>query len=161
MNRKPRILIFDDDQNILKFLEHLFRDRGCDVIPYEYPELCPLQKSHDCPCRENELCADIMITDVDMFRISGLDFIENLMEKGCTISNIGIMSGLWSPDKRNRAQSLGCAVFDKPFNLPALLEWVDKCVERIDQQKVLADWFLCSGCNHTNTGEQQVRYNSN
>ena len=160
MKRKPRILIFDDDQNILNFLERLLMDKGCDVITYPYPELCPLQKSDDCPCRENELCADIVITDIHMVRVTGLDFIENLLEKGCTISNIGIMSGLWSGEKRNRAENLGCAVIEKPFNISALVEWIDECIARIDQNKVLTDWFLCAGYRQSSSAEQVLRGDS-
>lgn len=154
MERKMRVILFDDDQNIRKFLERALKHKGYEVFIYQDPSLCPLQHSHDCQCEENELCADIVITDIDMPNVSGLDFIDGQLRKGCKIQNIAIMSGAWSELKIKRAKDLGCAVFEKPFALSALTEWLDKCEERMDKGKNLSNWFLQEECNHSSSAEQ-------
>ena len=52
------------------------------------------------------------------------------------------MSSAWSEEKMKKARNLGCEVFQKPFTLSSLAEWVNKCVEGMDQHKNLCNWFL-------------------
>jgi DNA-binding response OmpR family regulator len=141
MERKIRIILFEDDPIIRKLFGHYFHSKGYEVIKYQNPTLCPIQHMHDCHCKEQELCADFIITDVDMPYVSGLDFIESQVRKGCKIPNIGIMSGVWTESKMKRAKDLGCTVFEKPINLSVLTEWLNKCVKRLDQSKNLSNWF--------------------
>ena len=142
MKRKVRTILFEDSQEIRQLLEQFFKKRGHEVFTYEDPTRCPLQHAHDCQCTENERCADIIITDLDMPNVSGLDFLDGQMSKGCKIQYIAIMSGAWPEASKGRAKGLGYAVFEKPFSLSALTKWLDKCEEHIDQSKVLSDWFL-------------------
>jgi len=142
MERKKRIILFDDDQQIRKLLERVFKQKGYEVLAYSDPSLSPLQRSHDCQCNENQLCADIIITDIDMPNVSGLEFMASQVSKGCKIKNIAIMSGEWSEPKMKIAKDLGCHVFQKPFDLSSLKEWLDKCDERISKNKDLSNWFI-------------------
>lgn len=142
MNRKPRVILFDDDQSIIRFLSKQLENKGCDLYTYEDPSLCRLQHSHDCQCDNSELCADIVITDIDMPKVSGLDFIDSQLAKGCNIKHIAIMSGSWSEEDTERAKNLGCFVLQKPNILIPLNEWLEKCFEEIDLRKVLSNWFL-------------------
>lgn len=89
-----------------------------------------------------------------MPNISGLDFIDAQVRKGCKIENIAIMSGAWSDSSLKRARDLGCAVFEKPFTLAALKGWLDKCEERMDREKYLSNWFLREECNHSSSTKQ-------
>lgn len=145
MERKLRVILFDDDTTVREMLERLLEQKGYEVFTYGDPSLCPLQRSHDCRCEERELCADIVITDIDMPNVSGLDFIEDQVRKGCRIPNIAIMSGAWSAAGMKRARDLGCAVLEKPITLSALAEWLVKCRERTDMEKDLSNWFLQEG----------------
>ena len=135
MGRKLRAIIYDDDPNIRRLIEQFLKRREYEVFTYQDPSLCPLQHSHDCKCGERELCADIVITDIDMPNVSGIDFINCQASKGCKIKNIAIISGSWSDANMKRAKDLGCAVFEKPFALSALADWIDKCEERIEHDK--------------------------
>ena len=154
MERKMRVLLFDDEQLVREGISHMLRHKGYEVFIYQDPSLCPLQHSHDCQCEENERCADFVITDIDMPNVSGLDFIDGQLRKGCKVQNIAIMSGGWSELKIKRAKDLGCAVFEKPLTLSALTEWLAKCEERMDQGKDLSNWFLQEECNHSSSAEQ-------
>ena len=142
MERKTRIIIFDDDPNIRQSLESVFQHRGYEVLAYDDPSLCPLQHEHDCQCEENERCADFVITDIDMPSVSGLDFIDGQVRKGCKVQNIAIMSGSWSEADTERAKYLGCAVFKKPVPFSAFTEWFYQCESQVGQGGILSDWFL-------------------
>ncbi|MBT7068050.1 MAG: response regulator [Verrucomicrobia bacterium] len=142
MKRRPRAILFDDEPDLVRLLELLLKREGYEVFTYTDPSLCPLQQSHGCQCGEMQLCADLMITDIDMPNVSGLDFIEGQIRKGCKIQKIAIVSGGWSEAKKKRAEDLGCAVFEKPVALSALTDWIKQCGERTDQDKDLANWFL-------------------
>jgi len=142
MKRKTRVILFDDDYNIRLSLELALKRKGYEVFIYHDPSLCSLQHSHDCQCKENERCADIVITDIDMPNVSGLDFIEGQVKKGCKIQNIAIMSGAWSESNIKRAENLGCAVFQKPFTLSDLTEWLYRCEDRMGPDTDLSNWFL-------------------
>jgi len=147
MKRQMRALIFDDNLEIRHLLEILLKSRGYDVFTYRDPSLCPLQHSHDCQCGRNQVCADILITDIDMPNVSGLDFINDQLQKGCKIPNIAIMSGRWSEANMKRAKDLGCAVFEKPFALSAVKDWLDKCEKQNNLSKDLSNWFLQDKCD--------------
>ena len=142
MERKTRALIFDDNRDLSHLLEVFLKNKGYDVFTYEDPSLCPLQHSHECRCGKNQACTDIVITDIDMPNISGIDFIEDQIRKGCKVQNIAIMSGKWSEVNMKRAKDLGCAVFEKPFALSAIRKWIDECEEQKDPCKEISNWFL-------------------
>ncbi len=142
MDREMRAIVLEDNEDIRQLVETFLKKKGYEVLIYPDPTLCPLQHSHDCQCDQDERCADIIITDIDMPNISGLDFLESQMRKGCKIQCIAIMSGAWPELGKEHAKSLGYSVFDKPLTLSALAEWLDRCKEGIDQTKDLSHWFL-------------------
>ena len=144
MQRRLRALIFDDDASIRQLVEGVLKRRGYEVFSYGNPGLCPLEHAHECRCGRQQLCADIVITDIDMPSVSGLDFLEEQIRKGCKIRSFAVMSGGWSEKDKKRAQRLGCAVFEKPVALSTLEAWFDKCAARADQGKDLSNWF-CEG----------------
>lgn len=154
MKRPMRVILFDDDPNFRQFLERLLKHKGYEVFSYQDPSQCPLQHSHHCQCEEKELCADIVITDLDMPNVSGLDFIDAQVRRGCKIQNIAIISGAWSDVDMKRARDLGCAVFEKPVAFSPFEAWLDKCEQRMGQGKDLSNWFLQEGCKHSTSVEQ-------
>jgi len=153
MERKMRVIVFEDDQDIGQLIEQFLKDKGYEVYMYQDPSQCPLQHSHDCQCSEKETCADVVITDIDMPHVSGFDFIEGQVSKGCKIRNMAVMSGRWSEISAKRAESLGCTVFKKPFSLSLFAEWLDMCEDRLDRSKNLSNWFLDETYNHSGSSE--------
>jgi YesN/AraC family two-component response regulator len=87
-------------------------------------------------------CVDIIITDVNMPNVSGLEFIKNQLKKGCKVKNIALMSGTWTDYESEYALRLGCQVFHKPFSLDELNKWLDDCEKKIDTNRDLSNWFL-------------------
>jgi len=139
---RKRILVFDDDETIRSFLWQILDKRGYEVFTFPEPGSCPLHIKDNCDCPLEQACGDIILSDVDMPGISGLHFIESQFKKGCKVKNVGLMSGAWSEADLKLAQKLGCHVFQKPFTIDELNEWLDYCEGQIDPKRKLSnDWL--------------------
>jgi hypothetical protein len=57
--------------------------------------------------------------------VSGLNFIENQIRKGCKVQHIAVMSGDWKDPGLKMAKEWGCQVFYKPFSILKLKNWLD------------------------------------
>ena len=123
---------------ILKILEA----KGFEVIAYDDPTKCALQTAHDCRCADGEACADILITDLDIQGLSGLDFIESQKGKGCKAQYIALMSATWASADIRRAEAIGCTIFEKPTRKSVLEQWLESCEERINLKTDISDWFI-------------------
>ena len=135
---KIRALIFDDEEIILRLLKTVLMGRGYEVLSYHNPSTCPVHLENVC-CDEDQVCADIIITDIKMPVVDGLTFLEKQKSKGCKVPNIGVISGYWSPDAKERAANLECKTFQKPFTLGQLEDWLDECEKNIEPNRILAD----------------------
>jgi hypothetical protein len=60
---------------------------------------------------------------------------------GCKVKNVALMSGAWSEPDVEKAKSLGCTVFQKPFSLDEIGKWLDECENKIAPERILTDWF--------------------
>ena len=118
---RRRAVIFDDNDLIRYALWSLFDSRGYEVFTFPEPGLCPLHVVRECPCPGDSSCADLIISDVNMMGANGIDFLEQLTQKGCKQRHFGIMSGGFSAADLARASELGCKLFTKPLDLRALL----------------------------------------
>jgi len=136
-----RVFVFDDDQTIRSILWRLLDGRGYEVFTFPDPAFCPLHLATGCPCPEDQACADIIISDINMPNVTGLEFVENQMKKGCKVKNVALMSGAWSDSDLEYARRLGCQALHKPFTLEEINTWLDVCEKKIDPNRVLSDWF--------------------
>jgi DNA-binding NtrC family response regulator len=128
-----RVLVFDDEEGIRKMLLRILSGRGCEVIAYPSARGCTR-----CICGPGERCADVLLSDVSMPPVNGLDFVENQRSVGCRFAEIGLMSGSWTPTGQKRAQRLGCRVFPKPLDLDEVCGWVESCTERVGARRLIA-----------------------
>jgi len=138
---KIRALVFDDEAGIRAIISYILENRGYEVLSFSDPVLCPVYLNSECPCPREYACADILITDIHMPRVTGLEFIENQMRNGCKAiaQNKAVISGAWTNDQLEQAKRLGCEVFQKPPGIDELTSWLDKCEKRIDPNRKLAD----------------------
>ncbi len=137
---RPRALIFDDDPLIRQMLWLVFDRRGYEVFSFPDPGLCPQHLRCRCACASDTACADIIISDLDMPRVKGLDFVEEPRGKGCHCRNIALMSAAWSAHDAVRARGLGCKLFTKPFPPSDILEWLAQVEGALDPGRKLQDW---------------------
>jgi DNA-binding response OmpR family regulator len=137
---KLRALIFDDDAMIRQLLWTVFDQRGYQVFTFPDPGLCPLSSAHHCTCPTSGVCADVIISDLNMPNVKGLDFVEALREKGCTCHAIALMSGSWSEEDESRGRRIGCKLFAKPFTISELNDWLRQIESSVSADRVLTDW---------------------
>jgi len=138
---KYRAVVLDDNKFILSLLTEFLINRDYEIFTFPTPKVCPLQLMPECRCKKNEACVDIIVSDVDMPGITGLDFIENHQKKGCKCQNVALMSGGWTEGGLAQAKELGCKIFFKPFSLAEFEGWLDEVEKNINPIRELRDWF--------------------
>jgi len=136
--RKRRAILYDDDPAILCVLTLFFEERGYEVIACREPEPCPVYLDGE-RCDKRRLCGDLMISDLEMPRMSGIELLQQQTRQGCwlDIRNKAILSGNLNPASREVIRSLGCAAFSKPCRLSTLAAWVSECEQRMDLSQPL------------------------
>lgn len=124
--RSRRAVIYDDDKVILDVLKQFFALRGYEVMTFEEPVVCPISEEL-AQCTSLDACADIMITDLMMPTMSGIELLKAQAKRGCklTMKNKALMSGYdiekFEPQE---IHELGCAFFRKPFDLIEFGAWL-------------------------------------
>jgi CheY-like chemotaxis protein len=138
---RPRIIIVEDDEQILSLLSEYFQAKGYEIVACSEPLTCPAYVGGRCDCPEGFVCGDVLITDNRMPRMSGIDFIKNQIRAGCKgiTQNKAILSGSFTPGEVEHASALGCACFEKPFSLPELGRWVEEAMRNVDSNRKLRD----------------------
>ena len=137
---KSRVLIFEDNDSLRSTLKNILVGVGYEVYDFSNPGLCPQYLSSNQNCLWDDSCSDIIISDVNMPVETGLEFIKNRLNLGCKIKFRALMSADWTESDLQYAQKIGCKVFQKPFDLEELLQWLENCQKQIDQNRVLSDW---------------------
>lgn len=136
--RKRRAIVLDDDPTVLNILKMFFTIRGYEVIALPEPVRCPVY-DENAPCQNVHPCADIIVTDFRMPKMTGLAMLQAQVNKGCklTVRNKAIISGYIDASSRTVINRLGCAYFEKPFLFQELEPWIAACEERMDLSRPL------------------------
>ena len=137
---RRRVLVLDDNEMFRFVLCNVFEARGYEVLAFAQPRVCPLSSAQACPCPKFNTCVDLIVSDLNMLGINGLDFVQELLAKGCRVRNIALISGTFSEEDLARASQLSCAAFSKPLNMAAFLSWVDGVERSIQSEPHLFDW---------------------
>jgi DNA-binding NtrC family response regulator len=85
-------------------------------------------------------CSDIIVSDIYIPTVQGLKLIKERIDKGCGVKCRALMSTNWTDREWQYAQSLGCRLFAKPFDLKEMLKWIDDCARQIDVERKLYPW---------------------
>lgn len=143
MNRKPRAIVLEDDRLSQQLLSAMLESRGYDVITYDNPSICPLQRSPECRCTNDERCTDILMSDLNMPLVSGLEYIQNQRIKGCKCKTVALVSGEITYSVEQKAKRLACQLFPKPVNIKDIFGWLDSVEKDFDYDVKLSNWFAC------------------
>ena len=129
--RPLRAVIFDDDIDVLSFLRRIMQRRGYEVKTYDRPVDSPLYQCSECPCSlYDSECPDLIISDVSMPVVNGVQLLESSIKKGCRCRHLALItgSGLMESDLIRMAK-YGTRYFLKPLDLDEFYSWLDR-VER-------------------------------
>jgi CheY-like chemotaxis protein len=138
--RKPRIIICDDDQQILDLFSRILEKMGYEVLTADTPVTCAFYSDQAESCPQHNRCTDILITDNSMPGMTGLELLEIQHQRGCKLTsrNKALITGSADPETTEKAASMGCRVFSKPPDFAELLKWLQECKKRIDLSEPLA-----------------------
>jgi len=120
-----KVVLIDDDPLFLFTLSGMLHRRGYDVLTYDNPLSCPIYTSPACPCPSKSSCPDIIISDVNMPKVNGMQFIEAVYKKGCKCQNVALIAGKEFADTDlNRMAKFGTRFFTKPFDFDEFDAWL-------------------------------------
>ncbi len=135
---RKRALVFDDEADIRQLFKLLLEMRGYEVETFaDATPFCAVCQG-SCPLGAHERCADLVISDIRMPRYSGIDLVTRMLDRGCHIPKIALMSGYWTETTRKDAARLGCHTFAKPMRVEEIFAWLD-AVERDKRPPHLTD----------------------
>jgi len=134
-----RIIFFGDQEGICGLYSLYLRSKGYDVFHYPSPMSCAVMSQQKCTCPRNHVCADIIITEMEMEDMSGLDLFRHQYERGCRSlpHNKAIISNKFTTTQEREAKALGCKLLRKPFRLLDVMEWVNECERDIPTNREL------------------------
>ena len=118
----PRILIVDDEVDILRMLSTLFRTQGYDVVVTDDGnEAVDLLRGKE--------RFDLMISDVRMIPINGI-WLLSLVREECPDMPVIMVTAFYSKEMAVEALRMGALDYiAKPFDTQKLLDLVDKTVK--------------------------------
>jgi CheY-like chemotaxis protein len=135
-----RVVVVDDEEMIRSLTSSVLEARGYEVIACSEPLFCPIYLDSRCSCPQHQPCCDIIITDINMPNMTGLEFIENQKKNGCKVPNMAIMSGAWTEAEIDQAKGLNCRIFNKPLKIVEIDRWLDECEKSTDSNRKLSDF---------------------
>ncbi|GBD99705.1 response regulator receiver domain protein [bacterium BMS3Abin07] len=135
--RKKRVIIFDDEEMVLDFMAETLSYMDYEVLTFREPDVCPIYREDAGLCNNKKPCADIIITDMAMHGMRGIEMIQKQAQRECRLGtrNKAVMSGNFSDDDIRMIEELGCRMIQKPFKISELSEWLNECEQRIDLSK--------------------------
>lgn len=134
-----RIIFFGDEEGICGLYSLYLRSKGYEVFHYPSPMSCALMSQQKCTCPRDHVCADIIITEMEMEGMSGLDLMRHQYERECRVlpCNKAIISNKFITMQEYEAKALGCKLLRKPFRLLDVMEWVNECERTIPASREL------------------------
>jgi CheY-like chemotaxis protein len=137
---KLRILVFEDDFTIRKPICNFLRAKGHEVLDFPSPLTCALVADKRCACPREHACANLVITDMNMPGMTGLELIRMLADKGCHAppQNKIVISSALTAGQIAEFRALGCHFLPKPFQLQELWKAVQVCEQTVAPDRQLA-----------------------
>ena len=122
--RQPRILLLDDDKNLLRVLSYHIRDAGFEVTPLSLPS-----EALDIL---SDGTFDLVVTDLRMPEMDGLEFLRRLQAQNRNVPVI-VLTAHGSIDKAVEAIREGASDFlSKPIEKAQLVHAIGRVLQMAD-----------------------------
>ena len=125
MKKSKLAIVIDDDAAIRNLLGTILTSMGYETKVFNSPMDTPCimeTARNDC---HFETLPELLITDIKMPEMNGIEFVVKNLQKGCEIKNIAIMSDAWTDKDKELAENLYCKQIEKPFSVSEIKEWVN------------------------------------
>jgi DNA-binding response OmpR family regulator len=119
LHSPPRILLAEDDRDMRQLLAAALRQDGYEVIEAESGGKLLVALAHQFLHTGHPDLVDLVVSDVRMPVCSGTQVLEQ-MRAARWRTPVILMTAFGDAALRNRAKSLGAALFDKPFDVDEL-----------------------------------------
>lgn len=131
--RKRRAIIYEDDPGVADILKERFMLRGYEVLTHQKPLNCPAYDDN-AACKEQYPCADIILVDLNMPKMNGIDLLRVQSRNGCRVpaGSRALMSGALDDWGQKGIEELGCMYFQKPFSFDEIAAWLDEREKQMD-----------------------------
>jgi len=116
-----RVYIFEDEKDVRNPLAYYLKGSGFVVYDFDNPR----QFSQKISCRESKKYIDVVLTDIQMPQMDGMEFIEHLLNLGCSPQNIAVISGYLDRKTETFLSERGIKVYKKPHSLLEISEWLN------------------------------------
>ena len=117
-----KIMIVDDEEDILKSLKTVFKRAEYDVVTVD--------NGYDCITELEKGFKGIVLMDIMMPGMDGWQTIREIVKKGLIKNvSIGIITGKGTKNHHNM-EGLSCYIYDyfsKPLNIKELVKSVENC----------------------------------
>jgi CheY-like chemotaxis protein len=137
-----RVLIFDDDHLVRGVVAQICRRRGYEVVEFEDGNHFCIGWQTGCPCSNVQRCADVIISDIKMPGITGVQLMERLIRRGCGVPHRALMSGYWTPETLAYATEKGFRIFRKPVGIWEIDGWLLECEQEMDAARRELVWLF-------------------
>lgn len=112
----PKLLIVDDEEDIRDFAKSFFKKRGIDVFT--------AQSGSEALCSVQEKSPDLMLLDITMEGMTGVDVLKSLRE-GKNPVKVIMVTGVEDQEVIDQVKSLGVLNY---IHKPLVLEELEKIV---------------------------------
>lgn len=121
---RTRILIVDDEENMLLTVQFILESAGYDVVAARSGEEALVLARRGAASGER---LDLILTDIQMQGVTGLELIDALRAAGIA-APVLVMTGYGNREAALQVKRRGCAeLLEKPFEEEDLLARVRKC----------------------------------
>ena len=124
-----KALIFDNDALTLQLTEQYLKHKNIEASARVQPT-CPMFELALTSCSIDDPPCSLIIMGNHSQSKSGIDFLEEIQQKGCKIPHHRkvLITGDPTPDVQLRAKKLGVQVLQKPYPLEKFYHWLDQAV---------------------------------
>jgi CheY-like chemotaxis protein len=127
--RKPRVLLVEDDVDMRRLVAAVLRKDGCEVIEVD-SGVAMLRRIESTIWRSAADYFDVIVSDIQMPDVTALEVLRNLRCRNITTPVI-LMTAYGNDHARNDARALGAvALLDKPLDWKQLRAAVRRAVLR-------------------------------